>query len=293
MNSTTPLTPSVRASARKRSVARAAGKTIVTVILAAFAVAMMIPFLWMLSTSFKINADVFKYPIDWIPKVWHWENYKKVWTGPNAFGTYYLNSIKITAITVVGNILTSAMAGFAFAKLRFKGREFLFLVYLSTMMIPGQVLLVPRFILFDHLHLINTHWSLILPGLFNVFGTFLLRQFFSSLPNELLEAARVDGAGFWRMFWQISLPLTKPALVTLMVITFNWHWNEYEGPLIYLRSPHLFTIPIGLTTFVEEIGTNYVLSMAASVSSFIPLLIVVIIAQRWFVEGIASTGIKG
>lgn len=282
-----------RASARKSPGLRAAGKAIVTVVLAAFAVLMILPFLWMLSTSFKINAEVFRYPIEWIPRNWHWDNYRKVWTGPNAFSIYYLNSIKITGITVAGNLLTSAMAGFAFAKLRFKGRELLFLLYLSTMMIPSQVLLLPRFILFDHMHLINTHWSLILPGMFTVFGTFLLRQFFSTLPGELLEAARVDGAGFWRMFWQIALPLTKPALVTLMIITFNWHWNEYEGPLIFLRDRHLFTIPLGLTTYVEEMGTNYVLSMAASVSSFIPLLIVVIIGQRWFVEGIASTGLKG
>ncbi|THF77089.1 carbohydrate ABC transporter permease [Cohnella fermenti] len=285
--------PTTRIPVRKQPGLRIAVKIAVTVILAAFAVLMMIPFLWMLSTSFKINAEVFRYPIEWIPKTWHWDNYKKVWTGPNAFGIYYLNSMKITSITVIGNLLTSAMAGFAFAKLRFKGREFLFLLYLSTMMIPGQVLLLPRFILFDHMRLINTHWSLILPGMFTVFGTFLLRQFFSTLPNELLEAARVDGAGFWRMFWQIALPLTKPALVTLMIITFNWHWNEYEGPLIFLRSRELFTIPLGLTTYVEEMGTNYVMTMAASVSSFIPLLIVVVIGQRWFVEGIASSGLKG
>ena len=140
---------------------------------------MILPFIWMISTSFKVNGEVFKYPIDWIPHTWNFENYKKVWSGPNPFYLFYLNSIKITAITVAGNLLTSAMAGYAFAKIRFKGRNFLFLLYLSTMMIPGQVLLVPRFILFDQLQLINTHASIILPGLFTVFGTFLMRQFFS------------------------------------------------------------------------------------------------------------------
>lgn len=288
----TTLLPA-RPAARKKDAWRVAGRVLVTLLLAVFALLMIVPFLWMLSTSFKINGEVFKYPIEWIPNKWHWENYRKVWAGKDGFYIYYFNSFKITFITVVGNLLTSAMAGFAFAKLRFRGREALFLIYLSTMMIPGQVLLLPRFILFDNMHLINTHWSLILPGMFTVFGTFLMRQFISTLPGELLEAARVDGAGFWRMFWQISLPLTKPALVTLLILTFTWHWNEYEGPLIYLRDKHLFTIPLGLTTFVEEAGVNYVLSMAASVSSFVPLLIVVIICQRWFVEGIATSGLKG
>ncbi|TVY10936.1 carbohydrate ABC transporter permease [Paenibacillus cremeus] len=270
-----------------------AGKIFVTVVMACIAVLMIIPYLWMLSTSFKVNGDVFKYPIEWIPAQFHWENYKKVWTGTNPFYIYYFNSIKITGITVVGNLFTSAMAGFAFAKLNFRGRNGLFLLYLSTMMIPGQVLLLPRFILFDSMKLINTHWSLILPGIFTVFGTFLMRQFFLTLPGELLEAARVDGAGFWRMFWQISLPLTKPAIVTLLILSFTWHWNEYEGPLIFLRDKHLYTIPLGLTNYVEEFGTNYVLSMAASVSGLVPVLIVVSVCQKWFVEGFASSGLKG
>ncbi|WJH33952.1 carbohydrate ABC transporter permease [Paenibacillus sp. CC-CFT747] len=254
---------------------------------------MIVPFLWMVSTSFKVNADVFRYPIDWLPDTWHLENYRQVWTGANPFYVYYWNSLKITGLTVAGNLLTSAMAGFAFAKLNFKGRSFLFLLYLSTLMIPGQVLLVPRFILFDWLHLLNTHYALILPGLFTVLGTFMMRQFFSSLPGELLEAARVDGAGYWRMFWQIGLPLTKPALVTLMILTFTWHWNDYESPLIFLRDKALYTIPLGLTNFVEEYGTNYVLLLAASVSALVPVLLVVLAGQKWIVEGIANTGLKG
>ncbi len=285
-------------STRKSSIARTRRgslliKLLLTLILAAISIVMILPFIWMISTSFKINGEVFKYPIDWIPHTWHFENYKKVWSGTDPFYLFYWNSIKITGITVAGNLLTSAMAGYAFAKIRFKGRNFLFLLYLSTMMIPGQVLLVPRFILFDQLQLINTHASIILPGLFTVFGTFLMRQFFSSLPNELLEAGRVDGAGYWRTFWQICLPLTKPALVTLLILSFTWHWNDYENPLIMLREKDLYTIPLGLTSYVEEFGTNYVLTMAASVSGLVPLLIVVVVCQKWFVEGIASSGLKG
>ncbi len=161
------------------------------------------------------------------------------------------------------------------------------------MIIPAQVLLVPRFILFDRIGLVNTHMSIILPGIFTVFGTFLMRQFFSTIPNELLEASKVDGAGFWRIYWQICLPLTKPAIVTLLILTFTWHWNEYENPLIFLRSSDLFTLPIGLSSFVDEYGSNYSLIMAASVSTLIPLIIIVAIFQRFFVEGIASTGLKG
>ena len=277
----------------KDRLVRTAGKSLLTLLMAGIAILMILPYVWMISTSFKVNGEVFDYPIRWIPREWNWDNYAKVWTGPNPFYTYYWNSAKITGITVVGNLITSAMAGFAFAKLAFKGRNALFMLYLSTMMIPSQVLLLPRFILFDGMNLINTHGSLILPGMFTVFGTFLLRQFFSTLPGELLEAARVDGAGYWRMFWQISLPLTKPALVTLLILSFTWHWNEYEGPLIFLRDKALYTIPLGLTNYVEEFGTNYVLMMAASVSALVPLLIVVIVCQRWFVEGIASSGLKG
>jgi len=264
-----------------------------TLIMLAIGLLMLVPFVWMLSTSFKVNGEVFDYPIVWIPKVWHFENYIEVWTGANPFYIYYLNSIKITAITVAGNLLTSAMAGYSFAKIRFKGRNFFFLLYLSTMMIPHQVLLVPRYIVFDWMKIINTHYALILPGLFTVFGTFLMRQFFITLPNELIEAARVDGAGYWRTFWKICLPLTKPALVTLLILTFTWHWNEYENPLIFLRDKALYTIPVGLTSYVEEFGTNYVLSMAASVSALLPLLIVVAACQKWVVEGIANTGLKG
>ncbi|RTE10917.1 carbohydrate ABC transporter permease [Paenibacillus whitsoniae] len=256
-------------------------------------VVVLIPFIWMISSSFKIQADLFKYPIDWIPKNPIFSNYEEVWGGKYKFALFYWNSAKITFITVVGSIITSSLAGFAFAKLNFKGRDFIFLMYLATMIIPAQVLLVPRFILFDRVGLVNTHLAVILPGIFTVFGTFLMRQFFSTIPNELLEAAKVDGAGFWRVYWQICLPLTKPAIVTLLILTFTWHWNEYENPLIFLRSSDLFTLPIGLSSFVDEYGANYSLIMAASVSALLPLIIVVAIFQRFFVEGIASSGLKG
>jgi multiple sugar transport system permease protein len=268
-------------------------KTILTIIFGIFAVVMILPFLWMLSASFKLQSEIFKTPIEWIPRVFHFDSYKEVWAGKHPFYLYYWNSIKITCLTVLGTLVTSSMAGFAFAKLNFRGKEAMFLLYLSTMIIPTQILLVPRFILFDKLHLVNTHWAIILPGLFSVLGTFIMRQFFTTLPNELLEAAKVDGASVLRTYWQICLPLTKPALVSLLILSFTWHWNEYEGPLIFLRSNSLYTLPLALTNFVDENTTNYTSIMAASVSSLLPLIILVAFFQRWFVEGIASSGVKG
>lgn len=268
-------------------------KAAFTLVFLAIGVMMVLPFLWMISSSFKNASEIFNYPIQWIPDQWEWSNYQAVWTGKASFATFYLNSIKITALQVFGTLVTSSLAGFAFAKLRFRFKETIFLVYLSTMIIPHQVLFVPRFILFDQLGLINTHLAIILPGMFSVLGTFIMRQFFSTLPTELLEASKVDGAGYWRMYWQISLPLTKPALVTLLILAFTWHWNEYENPLILLRDRELFTIPIGLTSYSDENGSNYPLIMAASTSALAPLIAVISVCQRWFVEGIAGTGLKG
>ncbi|MEK8127222.1 carbohydrate ABC transporter permease [Paenibacillus filicis] len=268
-------------------------KLSVTIGMLALAVVIVLPFLWMLSASFKIPADIFKTPIEWIPRSWNLDNYANVWGGSYNFLLYYWNTAKITFLTVAGSLITSSLAGFAFAKLNFKGRDQLFLLYLATMIIPSQVLLVPRFIVFDQLGLVNTHLSIILPGMFTVFGTFLMRQFFITVPGELLEAAKVDGAGYWRMYWQICLPLAKPAMVALLILTFTWHWNDYENPLIFLRDKDLYTLPIGLTNFVDENGTDYTLMMAASVSALIPLIAVVAFFQKWFVEGIANTGLKG
>ncbi|MBJ6362027.1 carbohydrate ABC transporter permease [Paenibacillus sp. MAHUQ-46] len=267
-------------------------KTITTSAMLLLAVIILSPFLWMLSASFKIQADIFNYPIEWIPQELNWRNYATVWGEKYQFVQYYWNTIKITVFTVIGSLLTSSLAGFAFAKLNFKGRDFIFLLYLATMIIPSQVLLVPRFIVFDYVGLVNTHLSIILPGIFSVIGTFLMRQFFLTIPGELLEAGKVDGAGYWRIYWQIFIPLAKPALVSLLILTFTWTWNEYENPLIFLRDTSLYTLPLGLTNFVDENGTDYTLVMAASVSALVPLIVIVAFFQKWFVEGISNTGMK-
>ncbi|MCY9656810.1 carbohydrate ABC transporter permease [Paenibacillus chondroitinus] len=269
-------------------------RSVLTVLLLSIGILMVLPFLWMASASFKNQADIFEFPIRWIPKAFDWSNYQEVWLGKVPYYVFYINSIKITFLQVLGSLVTSSLAGFAFARLRFQFRDSIFLIYLATMIVPPQVLFVPRFILFDYLNLVNTHEAIILPGMFTVLGTFLMRQFFSTLPTELFEASKIDGAGYWRMYWQISLPLVKPALVTLLILTFTWHWNEYENPLILLRDRDLFTIPLGLLSYTDgENSTNYPLIMAASVLALAPLVIIVCLCQRWFVEGIANTGLKG
>ncbi|MEK3723090.1 carbohydrate ABC transporter permease [Paenibacillus sp. FSL H8-0034] len=268
-------------------------KSILTFIMLALSIIMVLPFLWMLSTSFKLEADVFNFPIQWVPPSFTLDNYRDVWLGKVPFYLFYLNSIKVTSISVVGVICTSLMAGYAFAKIQFKGRHVLFMFYLSTLMFPDQMMLVPRFIFYKFLDIYNTHWALILPGMVSAFGTFLMRQFFMSLPNELFESARIDGCNHFKTFIHIALPLVKPAVVAFIIFSFVWSWNDYENPLIFLSKAELFTIPLGLLSFQEENRTSYALIMAASVSSLLPIFIVFLAGQKYFVQGIALTGIKG
>lgn len=268
-------------------------KSLLTIAMLLFSIVMILPFLWMISTSFKIPADVFKYPMDWIPNRPTLENYKEVWFGKYPFHLYYLNSLKLTSTMVAGTLITSTLAGYAFAKISFKGKEALFMLYLATLMVPNQVMLIPRYILFDKLNLVNTHWAIILPGVTNVVSTFLMRQFYQTVPNDYLEAAKLDGAGHWYIWSRVYTPLVKPALVTVIILNCIWHWNEFESPLIFLHDKLLYTIPLGITNYTDEFGTDYSLVATAALCALIPMLIVFIICQKWIVEGIANSGIKG
>lgn len=268
-------------------------KLFMTVILLAFALTMVLPFLWMLSTSLKRPIEVFAYPIQWIPGDFQWHNYKEVWFGRQPFWVYYWNSIKVTGFSVIGTIIVSSAAAYGFARIHFKGRDAVFLAFLATLMVPEQVTLIPRFILFTYLGIYNTHLALILPGIFTAFGTFLLRQFYIAIPNELSEAARMEGAGHFTIWTRIIIPLSKPALVSLTILSFTWNWNEFVNPLVFLNKQELFTVPLGLTNFIDEMGTEYTLMMAAAVSSILPVMILFLACQRWFIEGVISSGIKG
>lgn len=268
-------------------------KIAVTCLMLFFGVLMIVPFLWMISTSFKTPAEVFRFPISWIPADFNWEHHIKVWTGANSFTHYYLNSLKISLISVTGAVLLSSLAAYGFSRIEFKGRNAMFMVYLSMMMVPPQVLFVPKFIMFDWAGIYNTHWALILPGMFTIFGVFMMRQFFLSVPHEISEAAFIDGAGHFRIFFRLILPLAKPALATLAIIDFSWHWNDYENALVFLIDQDLYTVPLGLQNFILENTVDYNGMMAAATAGIIPMILVFLIGQNYIIQGVSSSAVKG
>lgn len=270
-----------------------------TVLIGVLAVSMITPFIWMLSASMKLPLDVMKLPIDWIPDYFYPKNYMKVWNIGDAavrdyhFGRAYWNSIKIAAINLTGSVLTSTLAGYAFAKLEFKGRNVLFLIYLATMMIPSQITLIPKFAMFNKLGLTGTHLTLILPGVITITGTFLMRQYFMQIPDELRESAKVDGASEYVIWARIMVPIAKPSMASLAMVVFLWNWNSYLEPLVFLSDWRLYTIPLALTNFIEESVTEYNLVMAAAASALIPAFIVFLAGQKFFVKGLVAGAVKG
>ncbi|OXS59236.1 sugar ABC transporter ATP-binding protein [Cohnella sp. CIP 111063] len=269
-------------------------KAVTTAVLFAVSLLFLLPFLWMLTTSFKLEKDVFVYPIEWIPKQWNAiANYKEVWFGRYPFYIYYWNSIKVSVITVLVSCTTSSLAAYGFSKVRFKAGKWLFLIVLATYMVPSQAILVPQFILYRNIGLFDSHFGLILLSSFSVLGTFMLRQFFMGVNQEYIESAKIDGAGHLRTFWSIAFPLVKPAVATYAILRFIWTWNDYQNPLIFLRTDGLYTIPLAMQKFTSMSGEFYSLIMAGAVSAIVPLLIVFIIGQKSVIEGIALGGVKG
>ncbi|MBS4210165.1 carbohydrate ABC transporter permease [Bacillus sp. FJAT-50079] len=269
-------------------------KLIITILAFVASIAFLLPFFWMISSSLKIEADVFKFPIEWIPKRFNGvENYKEVWAGDYPFALYYWNSIKVTVITTVISVTVSAMAAYGFSKVNFPAGKVLFLIVLATFMVPQQSILVPQFILYRYLGLFDSHLGLILLGSFSVLGTFMLRQFFMGLHQDYIDAAKIDGAGHFRIFWSITMPMVRPAIATYAILRFIWTWNDYQNPLIFLRSDALYTIQLAMQKFSSLNGEFYSLIMAAAVSAIVPLVIVFIIGQKQVIEGIAMGGVKG
>ncbi len=271
-------------------------KALSYLVLSVGSLVMIAPFLWMLATSLKEPGQVFSYQkvwwIDWVPTSFVWQNYAKAWQVV-PFARFYLNSILVAFFTTLGQVLTSSMAGYAFARLNFPGREKIFLAYLATMMIPSAVTMIPVFILLRMLGWVDTYKALILPGIFTAYGTFMLRQFFMTLPKELEDAAKIDGCSYFGIFWRIILPLSKPALATLTTFTFMGTWMNFMWPLVVVNSQEKFTLPVGLSYFQSLHNTDWTLLMAASMMMLAPILLVFIFNQRYFVEGIKLTGIKG
>ena len=278
---------------------RTAVKIFFTVLIGLVALSMVTPFIWMVSASMKLPLDVMKLPIKWIPEYFYPDNYKKVWnTGGVAardyhFGLAYFNSIKIAVINLTGSVITSTLAGYAFAKIKFRGSNVLFLLYLATMMIPSQVTLIPKFVLFNKMGLTGTHLTLILPGLITITGTFLMRQYFMQIPDELRESARVDGANEYVIWARIMVPIAKPSMASLAMVVFLWNWNSYLEPLVFLSDWRLYTIPIALTNFIEESVTEYNLVMAAASSALIPAFLVFVLGQKFLVKGLVAGAVKG
>ncbi len=260
--------------------------------LVVLAVGMLVPFAWMASASLQMDKDVFRFPFQWIPRLPRWRNFLLIWQRV-PFLTFFLNTTKLTLIITALQLLTSSLAAYAFARLEFKGRDVIFLGYVATIAIPWQVYMVPQFIMMRTLGLNNTHLALVILQAFTAFGVFLMRQFFIGIPKELSDAARIDGLGEYRIYAQIMLPLSKPALATLTIFTFVAVWNDFMGPLIYLNSERLKTIQLGLRMFIAQYSAEYSLIMAASLVSLVPVLVLFLFLQRFFIEGVASSGVKG
>lgn len=254
---------------------------------------MLVPFLWMLSTSLKVPREIFTYPPQLIPTEWAWSNYRDTLTAL-PFGRFYLNSIFVSVSSSLIQISSASLAAFAFSRLRFKGRDPLFLLYLATLMIPFQVTMIPNFIIISRvLDWYDTFNALILPTSFSAFSVFLLRQFFRSLPLEMDEAARIDGATSFRIWWQIVLPLSGPALAALAIFVFLGSWNSFLWPLVVTTSMHMRTIPVGLSAFQGQYNTQWNLLMAGSVIALLPVLLVYMLGQNWFQRGITLSGMGG
>ena len=264
----------------------------VYLVLILITVVTLLPLVWMFSASFKLDSEVFSVPIQWIPKTFHFENYVRIWQ-KFPFGLFTFNSFKLTIIVTFIQVLTCSFAAYGFSKCKFRGRDTLFLCYIATIAIPWQIYMLPQYSLMQKLHLVDTHLGYILMQSFAAFGVFLLRQFYQSVPNELIEAARIDGLSEYGCYFRIVLPLAKPAIATLTIFTFVNTWNDFMGPMIYFNSEANKTIPLGIRMFIGQYSSEYQLIMAASVVALLPILILYVFCQRFFVQGIATSGLKG
>jgi len=257
------------------------------------AVALLVPFFWMISSSLKTSNDVFSVPVRWLPETFVWSNYVDIWTQTNLL-TWIRNTLVLAVVVTFLQVLTGSFAAYGFARMRFRGRDILFLVYIGTIAVPWQSYMIPQFILMSDLKLSNTLWSIILLQAFGAFGVFLMKQFYETVPEELSEAARIDGLSEYGIWRRIMVPLSVPAIASLTLLTFVNTWNDYLGPLIYLRNPNLWTMQLGLQSLVSNTqDQNFALMFTGMTMSVVPIAIVFLLGQKYFVEGIATSGMKG
>lgn len=252
----------------------------------------VLPFIWMVLASLKDNNEIFVVPTTWFPNVWHWEHYIEIWKRTDSL-VWILNTALYALASTIIQVFTSSLAAYGFSRIRFPGRDTLFVVYIATMAVPWQAYMIPQFKMMSSMHLNDTRLSVILLQAFSTFGVFMMKQFYDTIPEELSEAARIDGLNEFRIFTGIIARLSGPSIAALSIITFTGVWNDYMGPLLYLRSPNLYNIQLGLQTFIGQYSTDYAMIMTGSVLSVLPILVVFLFGQRYFIQGIATSGMKG
>ncbi|CAH0117910.1 MULTISPECIES: carbohydrate ABC transporter permease [unclassified Paenibacillus] len=285
--------PMIKADKRKKVTA---GQIVAFLILLVCTVAMLSPLFFMVSTSLKTTKEMLRFPPTWIPEVFAWDNFRTLFTNEEIkFGILYKNSLIIAISSVIGTVMSSALVAYGFARFRAKGKQILFMLMISTMMLPYPAIMIPQFILFSELGWMDTFLPLIVPAFFgSAYQIFLLRQFFSTLPNELYDSGKIDGCSEFRMFWNIALPLSGPAIATVAIFTFIWTWNDLLAPVLYLSSQEKFTLPIGMAAMISSKFriSPWNLLMCASILTVLPIIVLFSVAQKRFTEGIVLTGIK-
>jgi len=273
-------------------VKEALSKGVLYLLLSVGAILMLLPFVWMISTSLKTSNEVMALPPIWIPSELHWDNFRNA-AEVAPFGRYFVNSVVVTILSTIGELLTTILAAYAFSRINFYGKGIVFAVLLGTMMVPGEVLLIPNFVTVSELGWIDSYEALVIPWIASIFSIFLLRQYFFSIPTELSYAAKVDGCSDFKFLWYVMVPLAKPALITIALLKVIGSWNAFLWPLIVTNSQELRTLPVGLSAFTTEAGVKYELLMAASTMVIIPMLILFFIMQKYIISGVARTGLKG
>ncbi|MDR1265909.1 MAG: carbohydrate ABC transporter permease [Propionibacteriaceae bacterium] len=288
------------APARYHRGRRLTGRVLLYLGLAGFAAFLLLPFFWMVSSSLKANNEVFTIPVKWIPEVFHWENYVDIWTvqisaAASNMGSWLKNTMILSVVVTLLQLFTGSFAAYGFSRIRFPGRDTLFLAYIATIAVPWQAYMIPQYKLMSQVHLTDTLWSIIILQAFGAFGVFLMKQFYETIPEELSESARLDGLSEYGIYWRIMLPLSGPAIASLALLTFVRTWNDFLGPKLYLRSPQNYTIQVGLKLFqADPMGSSlYGLMFAGSVLSVLPVAVIFLLGQRYFVEGVATSGLKG
>ncbi|MFD8321737.1 carbohydrate ABC transporter permease [Kitasatospora purpeofusca] len=268
------------------------GRGLAYALLLAAAAAVLVPFAWMLGASLKDNNEVFTVPVRWIPETFRWSNFVDIWSRI-PLSTYLGNTVLLSTTITLLQLFTGSFAAYGFAKVRFPGRDVLFFAYIATIALPWQAYMIPQYIMMQKAGLTDTYWSLILLQAFSAFGVFLMRQYYLTIPDELCEAARVDGLTEYGIWARIVLPLSKPALASLALLTFVNTWNDFMGPFIYLTSNEHWTVQLGLQSFIGQFDADYAMMMTGSVLSVLPILVIFLIGQRYFIQGIATSGMKG